>query len=57
MFRPGSSPEPPPMIPAEFFERMMGGESLGPQDFVDYFRAHPDAEGAAIWQQLGTDGR
>ena len=44
------------MIPAELFERIMRGESLGPQDFLEYFRAHPDAEGAAFWQHLGADG-
>lgn len=57
MFRPGPSEEPPPMIPAVLFERMMRGESLGPRDFIEYFRAHPEAEGAAVWQQLGVEGR
>ena len=57
MFRPDPGPEPPPMIPTELFERMTRGESLGPQDFIDYFRTHPDAEGAAIWQQLDADSR
>jgi hypothetical protein len=45
------------MIPAELHERAIRGEILGPQDFIDYFQAHPDAEGAVFWQQLGTDGR
>ncbi len=56
-FQPDLDHEPVPMIPTELFERMMRGESLGPQDIIDYVRAHPDAEGAAAWQQLDADGR
>lgn len=57
LFQPDLDQEPPPMIPAELLERMMRGESLGPQAFIDHFRAHPDAEGAVVWQQLDADGR
>jgi hypothetical protein len=57
LFRPGHGRTPAPTIPAELHARAMRGEVVGPQELIDYFRAHPDAEGAAFWQQLDVDGR
>ncbi|WP_242625327.1 DUF4240 domain-containing protein [Krasilnikovia cinnamomea] len=48
-FEPDAGLEIPPELPDELLERAIREGGLGPQDIIEYFRDHPNAEGAARW--------